>query len=68
MKHHSILRNTLSLLLASVFLFIVSACVQNSSSIPATTGTSPTPSAKVTANPEFIECWFLSKRGNELQL
>lgn len=51
MKHNSIIKNTLSLLLAFVFLFALSACGQNSTSTPAPTDASPTPNATVTANP-----------------
>lgn len=51
MKHNSILKNTLSLLPVSVFLFALSACEQNSTSTPATTDASPIPSAMATANP-----------------
>ena len=50
MKLHSVLKNTFSLLLASVFVFALSACGQNCPITPATTQESPTPNAMVTAN------------------
>lgn len=55
MKRNTILKKTRYLLVASVFLFTLNACGQNSTSTPATTPAtteaSPTPSAMVTANP-----------------
>jgi hypothetical protein len=51
MKRNPFLKKTLYLLLSSVFLFALNACGQNSTSTPATTDASPTPSAMVMANP-----------------
>lgn len=51
MKRNPFLKKTLYLLLSSVFLFALNACGQNSTSTPATTDASPTPSAMVTAKP-----------------
>ncbi len=51
MKLNSIFKNMYSLLIASVFVFALSACGQNSTSLPTTSEASPTPNAIVTVNP-----------------
>lgn len=51
MKFNSIFKNTLSLLLISVFVFELSACGHSGTNTPATTDALPTPSAMATANP-----------------
>ncbi len=51
MKHNAIFKNTLFLLLASIFVFALSACEQNGTINPAITKASPTPNATTTANP-----------------
>lgn len=53
MKHNPFLpKKICSFLLTSVFLFALGACGQDSVSPPSTTAASPTPNAKVMANPD----------------
>ena len=51
MKHKSFLKKTHYLVISFVFLFVLNACGQNSTSTPETSDALPAPNAMVTADP-----------------